>query len=57
METKMPQPWVAGADRNVHLCLTLKRQPLFGRDEGLSRSMVKTRHKIMDFALIDFHRF
>jgi hypothetical protein len=39
-------------------------QPLFdkvkdsiSRDEGLSRSMVYPKHKVMLFALIDFHRF
>jgi hypothetical protein len=35
----------------------LKVKDIIGRDEGLSRSMVYPKHKVMLFALIDFHRF
>jgi hypothetical protein len=33
-----------------------KVKDIIGRDEGLSRSMVYPKHKVMVFALIDFHR-
>jgi hypothetical protein len=35
-------------------CLTLK---LFSRDEGLSRSMIKTKNRETSFGRADFHRF
>jgi hypothetical protein len=33
-----------------------KVKDIVGRDEGLSRSMVKPKHKVKAYALIDFHR-
>jgi hypothetical protein len=35
--------------RSLLRCLTSKRQPLFSRDEGLSRSMVKIKTKSISF--------